>query len=331
MESGPGRDRRGGTVPSVRTFVRLGCGWSGLGLGVLLLAGGPAAWSSAATFVVSNTLDSGSGSFRQAILDANAGSGLDTILFGIPGAGPHTISPLSALPPITDPVVIDATSQPGFAGSPLIELNGAKAGGSSSGIRLLTTSSVVRGLAINGFAAGGIEIDAPGGNSIQGNYIGLDATGTISRPNRGEGIFVSYSWDNVIGGTNAADRNVISGSGDAGVYLYGGGGHVLLGNFIGTTAGGRTRSRNSNNGVIVYNSSTNVIGGATPGAGNVIAGNDGSGIYLNGADSAGNVIQGNYLGTDVTGSLALSNTADGITISGAPPISLAAPPAGRAT
>jgi titin len=266
---------------------------------------------------VSNTLDSGSGSFRQAILEANASKGLDTITFQIPGADTHAISPLSALPAITDPVVIDATSQPGFAGSPLIELNGIHASG-SVGLRLVTSGSVVRGLAIHGFDEGGLEIEGLGTNSIQGNYIGLDVTGTLSRPNGEEGIFVLSSWNNVIGGTNAADRNVISSSRDAGIYLDGGGGHVVLGNFIGTTAGGRKRLGNSNNGVIVYNSATNVIGGATPGAGNVIAGNDASGIYLFGPDSTGNVVQGNYLGTDVSGSLALSNTANGITISGAP-------------
>ena len=143
-------------------------------------------------------------------------------------------------------------------------------------------------------------------------------TGTLSRPNAEEGISVSSSWDNVIGGTNAADGNVISASGDAGVYLLDGGSNVILGNFIGTTASGKTRIGNSNNGVVVYDSGANVIGGVAPGAGNVIAGNKGSGIYLLGSGSAGNLVQGNYLGTDATGSLALSNTVDGITVSWAP-------------
>jgi titin len=315
----PGTARR--NVAGFRTFARLGCGWSGLGLGVLLLAAGPAPRSRAATFVVSNTLDSGSGSFRQAILDANASNGLDTITFRIPGAGAHTISPLSPLPEIKDPVVIDATSQPGFAGSPVIELNGAHAGSGTIGLVLDTSGSVVRGLVINGFNGGGLEINA-GTNSIQGNYIGLDVTGTLSRPNGNEGsdegIFVVLSWNNVIGGTNVSDRNVISSSGGAGIYLNGGGGHVILGNFIGTTAGGTKRLANGNNGILAYTSATNVIGGATPGAGNVIAGNGVNGIYLFGPGSTGNVVQGNYVGTDVTGSLALSNTANGIMISGAP-------------
>ena len=77
---------------------------------------------------VVTTSDSGAGSLRQAILDANATNGLDTITFQIPGSGVHSIVPLSALPAITDSLVIDGTSQPGFAGTPLIELSGTSAG-----------------------------------------------------------------------------------------------------------------------------------------------------------------------------------------------------------
>src|SRR5574338_1444983 len=86
-----------------------------------------------ATFTVINTNDSGPGSLRQAILDANANAGLDTIEFDIPGAGVHTIAPATPLDAITDPVVIDGYTQPGasqntdanaFNGTLLIELDG---------------------------------------------------------------------------------------------------------------------------------------------------------------------------------------------------------------
>src|ERR1039457_4231341 len=70
----------------------------------------------AATIIVANTSASGPGSLQQAILDANAANGLDTIIFQIPGSGVHTISPTNILPAITDPVVIDGTTQPGFDG-----------------------------------------------------------------------------------------------------------------------------------------------------------------------------------------------------------------------
>ncbi|HEX8089709.1 MAG TPA: VCBS repeat-containing protein, partial [Blastocatellia bacterium] len=85
-------------------------------------------------FTVTNTNDSGPGSLRQAMLDANANPGADSITFNIPGPGPHTISPTSALPMITQTVAIDATTQPGFSGNPIIELNGAGAGAGVSGL-----------------------------------------------------------------------------------------------------------------------------------------------------------------------------------------------------
>jgi hypothetical protein len=72
-----------------------------------------AAFVSAATFTVLNTADSGAGSLRQAILDANANPGLDTIAFNIPGAGVHTITPATPFDPILGPVMIDGYTQPG--------------------------------------------------------------------------------------------------------------------------------------------------------------------------------------------------------------------------
>ena len=77
-----------------------------------------------ASFVVTNTNDSGAGSLRQAILDANANEGAETITFAIPGSGRHTITLANALPAITENTTIDGTSQSGFIGTPLIELDG---------------------------------------------------------------------------------------------------------------------------------------------------------------------------------------------------------------
>src|SRR5205823_5183540 len=74
--------------------------------------------------VVLNTNDSGSGSLRQTITDANSTPGPDTITFLIDGSAPHTIAPLSQLPEITAPVIINGWSQPGFAGKPIIEIDG---------------------------------------------------------------------------------------------------------------------------------------------------------------------------------------------------------------
>src|SRR6266540_575054 len=122
-------------------------------------------------FPVTTVADNVPGSLRQAILDSNANPGADTITFNIGGGGVQTIHPTSALPDITDPVTIDGTTQPGFAGSPLIELNGGSAG-SAAGLRITAGSSTVRGLVINGFALDGIVLSGSGGNLIAGNYIG---------------------------------------------------------------------------------------------------------------------------------------------------------------
>ncbi len=316
MTSGGEGGRREETIPGIsrlRAQAGLGRRWAGAWLGLVLAAAGAGLRSEAATFVVSNTLNSGVGSLREAMLNANSSNGLDKIIFRIPGKATHTILPHSALPAVTDPVVIDGTTQPGFAGSPLIELDGASAGG-GNGLHLLSSNCVVCGLVINRFAGGGVRIEGLGNHWIRGNFIGLDVSGTLSRANGGEGIYVYSSQGNVIGGTNAADRNVISASSDCGVYLYSAPSNAVLGNFIGTTANGRTRLGNANNGVLVLNSSGNLIGGATPGATNILAGNGGSGVLLQGPGANGNVVQGNYIGTDVTGSMSLSNAGDGISI-----------------
>ncbi len=81
------------------------------------------------TFLVDTVADSGPGALRQAILDSNAAIGAaNTIDFAIPGPGVQVIQPLSPLPAITEPVLIDGFSQPGFGGTPLIELSGTQAG-----------------------------------------------------------------------------------------------------------------------------------------------------------------------------------------------------------
>jgi titin len=275
------------------------------------------------TFIVTNTGDSGSGSLRQAILDANAGSGTNTISFQIPGTGPFNISPLSSYPPISpNPVVIDGTTQTGYAGTPLVQINGSSLGTGNDGLQLLAGNCTVSGLAIFSCKRDGIRIQGGGTNIIQGNYLGTDATGTNRLGNTEGGVYVYQSNGNLIGGTNAAERNVISGNAN-GIYIDDGSlpalgiGNVVQGNFIGVTAAGTKALGNVNNGVYILTAPGNVIGGTLPGAGNLISGNGISGIYLYNAGTTGNVIQGNLIGTDVTGTVAVSNRLDGVTINNA--------------
>src|SRR6266542_316231 len=181
----------------------------------------------AAVLVVTNTNDSRAGSLRQAIIDANATSGRQTISFNIAGAGVHTIVPLSALPEFTDPVIVDGTTQPGFSGTPIIEISGAGLSGPVSGIVITAGNSTVRGLVINrfnggGFANGQIALMTNGGNVIVGNFLGTDLTGSVGQGSTADAGVLIGSSNNTIGGTTAAARNVISGNGFAGIDIRGG-------------------------------------------------------------------------------------------------------------
>ncbi len=267
----------------------------------------------AAAFPVINTNDSGAGSLRQAIINANGNAGLDMITFAI-GSGPQTITPLSILPNITDAVVIDGTTQPGFAGAPIIELNGSSAGAGASGLVISAGNSTVRGLVINRFNVNGIEIQIGGNNVIERNYIGINNSGVA--PNGDSGVLVDGTSGNTIGGTTSATRNVISGNSFAGVNISGGASNTLvLGNFIGTGPTGFELLGNTI-GVVVNNSQNNSIGGNSPGAGNLISANAGSGVVIQ-ASSSNNQVKNNLIGTDVSGSGALGNGGSGVAIASA--------------
>src|SRR5206468_5362638 len=111
---------------------------------------------------------------------ANANPGLDAVHFNIPGPAPHTISTTTELPAIVDPVLLDGTTEPGFAGAPTIELSGG--GWSGAGFTLSSGTSTIRGIAINGFSFAQLHILTNGDNVIEGNFIGTDAAGTGIRP-----------------------------------------------------------------------------------------------------------------------------------------------------
>ena len=270
------------------------------------VVGGPS------SFIVVNTNDAGAGSLRQAILNANASAGADIISFAIPGAGPFTITPASALPTITNPVVIDGTTQPGFAGTPIVELSGASAGG-GNGLTISAGGSTVRGLVINRFGAAGINLNSGSGNVVEGNYLGTNVAGTSALGNNlGINIF-SPSTNNTIGGTTAAARNVISGNGNRGISISGGSGNFVIGNYIGTNAAGTGALGNGatgNSAGVGIDTSNNTV------TGNLISGNFGLGINILSTTATGNTIRGNLIGTNAAGTLALANTAAGINVNG---------------
>ena len=274
----------------------------------------------AATFVVSNTSESGPGSLRQAILDANDYEGPDTISFAIPGAGVQTISPTNALPQVSEAVIIDGTTQSGFSGTPLIELAGHRAGTGANGLLLLSGNCVVRGLAINRFAQSGIRIEGYGGNVIQGTFLGTDASGTVALGNVQFGVTVFNSPGNRIGGAASGEGNLLSGNTNSGLFISGSGatGNRVEGNRIGVSLDGRSALPNAANGVVISQAPGNWIGGTNLAAGNLISGNGQAGVYLSGTNTYATRIWQNTIGLAVSGTNALPNHWDGINLDGCP-------------
>ncbi len=272
-----------------------------------------------ATFTVTNTNDSGAGSLRQAILDANALAGADTITFNIAGTGVHTITLTSALPTISGQVTINATTESDFAGTPLIVLTDA-AGTVTDGFLLGSGSdgSTIRGFVIQGFN-NGISASGSGSHIISGNYIGTSTTGNAAATNTvAIGLNFWNSTNNTIGGTSASDRNVISGTSNIGINLTGTStGNQIRGNYIGVGADGSTDLGNRWYG-IYSSASGNTIGGNVSGAGNVISGNGTTGggaygVYLT-STASGTTIQGNIIGLNAAGTSAIANDGHGVEI-----------------
>jgi CSLREA domain-containing protein len=253
---------------------------------------------------------------REAINAANAHAGPDTIQFNIPGSGVRTISVATGgLPIVSQPTTIDGASQPGYAGIPIIELNGAGAGsGGINGLHITGGSSTVRGLVINSFSGSGIRLATSGGNTVVGNYIGTNALGTAALPNSSGGVAI-VSANNTLGGTTAGERNVISGNNTYGVSITGSSstGNVVKGNYIGTNATGAADLGNTQSGVLIQ-SANNTVGGTTVGERNIISGNN-AGVSISGSSGTGNVVKGNYIGTDATGTATLGNAGVGVSIS----------------
>jgi hypothetical protein len=279
------------------------------------------------TYPVTNTNDSGAGSLRQAIIDANGHSGPDNISFNIPGSGVRTITPASELPSITSPVTIDGYTQPGATANTLpggdnavllIELNGANAGNSGTGLTFGVDApgSVVRGLTVNRFAGNGILIQG-NGNTVAGNFIGTNASGSAALGNSLDGVSVQAS-SNTIGGTSIAARNVISGNGRHGISLGGPAGagqnNQVQTNFIGTDASGTQLLGNGGDGVFASSATNNLIGGIISHAGtppaNVIAGNAGCGVGV-AEGVTGLAIKGNSIHSN--GGLGIDLNRDGPT------------------
>ena len=252
---------------------------------------------------VSSTSDSGTGSLRSAILGANAhGSGLITFDLGT-GCGPHTITLDSPLPAITVPVIINGYTQAGALENDLDIGTDAKfcvilESGNATVTKALQISTgagdgaslFVEGLAFSAFSEAAIALGAGSGSAIIGNRFGGSVGSHQLAPN-GAGIRLdANSHDTTVGGLDAADRNIISGSDT-------GSGVDMFGSLSGSMPTGTHDNQILNN-LIGVDWTGDASGSFTA------LGNHARGIYLAGHD---NEISGNWIADNVQAGIAVVN------------------------
>ena len=264
--------------------------------------------------LLSNRGPDGNISLREAIMAANnsgLGSGVAHQIHFAINTGGQTITVTGGdLPAISTALVIDGSTQPGYSGSPLISL--VADAGRQYGLRLWPGSdgSTIRALNIQGFSVSGIDISGSHGNSIVGNYLGTNAAGNAAAGNA-LGINIWGGTNNTIGGTTAADRNVISGNTNLGIYLgNSSNNNVILGNYVGLNAAGNMAIANASVGIYVADSNSVSIGDGTGSGRNIISGNGVDGIILDNTVNAS--IRGNFIGLTASGASVLGNGQNGI-------------------
>ena len=285
------------------------------GATLVAMFGAPAAaW--ATPFTVESSADVGAGTLRQAILSSNSGNPNsppgqrlpNTIQVQLPSGQGNTISLASALPQITYPVVLNgagATVADTFSPpsgdvldlAPPVPATGADSSGSS-----------ISGLTLQGASAGaGLGVFSSN-DTISGDTFTHNTNGVVVE---------NGAANDTIGGTTAGAGNVISGNTGAGLMLSGSGtnNNLVEGNYIGTDPTGTSALGNGEGVLILGGATSNTIGGAITGAGNVISGNSGDGVEI---DGGGVLLAGNTIGVGSGGFAGnlLPNGGDGVQIKG---------------
>lgn len=176
---------------------------------------------------------------------------------------------------------------------------------------------------ISGNSQSGITFayDDASGNVVQGNYIGLDSTGSAPLGNYYAGIDLGTYMGLAVSNVSILG-NVISANLYSGIHLYAATNNTIQDNLIGTDASGHetidpislmpTFGNNADGVTIDADSAGNLIGGTTAADRNVISGNWGNGVGVVAAGPATNFVEGNYIGTDVTGMAAAANQGEGV-------------------
>jgi hypothetical protein len=278
------------------------------------------------TNIVTTTADFGTNSLRAAIYYATDHPGA-TVKFNIPTSDPgysngvFNIHLTGHLPPlVANGMVIDGSTQPGFTSQPVIIVDASQIipeTFTSDTVLVYSSSNQLRNIAFTGFDWNGVTLLYPDAtnNIISGCWFGVASTGTNAAPNAYQGILIAAGASgNIIGGTNALQRNVLSGNSQYGVFITDSNttGNVILGNYIGTDASGSNALANGLSGVFIgNNASGNTVGGTTSTARNILSGNSQYGVIMI-SNTTANVVLGNYIGTDAGGGQAVSNILGGV-------------------
>lgn len=301
------------------------------------------------TCTVATPADGGPGTLRQCLLDSAQGATIDFDPQAFPPTTPVTIALSSPLPLIAvheltidgsnagvildgskldegDGLVIDGAQGVTIRGLQVLDfprhgislLNGAKdatiGGDPSQGSGPLGQGNLI---SRNGDRGVSIADNGTTNNDVVGNYIGTDVSGMAARGNVSGVVITDGAGDNTIGGVTSADRNVIAGNTGREIQLQGEGTvrNQVAGNYIGTNSSGTIvlGPTDSDGIVISFAASNNVVGGNTPGSGNVIN-TGGNGITIQQLGTDGNRVLGNYIGVDPTGTQAVGNALDGVAL-----------------
>jgi CSLREA domain-containing protein len=188
----------------------------------------------------------------------------------------------------------------------------AALGNQFDGITAYTELVEIRGNVVSANARDGVRIEGGGTDSLQDNYIGTNAAGTAALGNGGDGVHIVSSNEIDVGGVNLGEGNLISGNAGDGVRIEGSATVSLFGNHIGTNGTGMWALSNGGHGVHIVSSEEIDVGGTAPGERNVISGNAGDGVRIDGSEAV--ALLGNYIGVNAAGMLALGNGGNGVDI-----------------
>ncbi|MBS1937907.1 MAG: HYR domain-containing protein, partial [Bacteroidetes bacterium] len=256
-------------------------------------------------------------SLREALMAANNNVNAWTnthIHFDLPGSGAQTISPASPLPPITSGVDVDGISDPEYATTPVVRIDGSLAG-YTAGIVFNAYYGSITAVSITNFQGDAVQINNVNGITVAACHLGVMPNGTSCGPNGGYGVGIyGGSWMQI--GTEWSNPNVISGNAQGGVLISGVDAEQtgVINSRIGTNLAGTAAICTQPFGVILQEGThDNTVGTTNAPYFNLISGHVYDGIRMDQADH--NTIISNRIGTNLAGTAAIPNARNAVNMS----------------